>query len=516
MRFGTIEKMLQDPQAPKTTFLVADDTREVTMLLYHQPDIGVGSPEVLYVIYDENIGKYASLPSNILLVYKTASVREKLIQKFQRDDRETNVIFVHWSEQGALLNHLQMLFSSDKRRSSDYAAFLRMIISGHDLSYVLTEAARQCDRQLVAVDFSGKILAYSRNVTIMSSDWIQFINNGYCSAEFMEHCNDMVLKRPEISSKLECYVCQETGVVYYSSPIVINRMAQGYVFMLSETTDAPAQVYDMLPVISSVAGDYIQRHRPELSTSTQMYYRLMQDILEGESHDAILSRVRSAKLKVPRQMRALVITGYYYQNIMKYTTGLNNKLAPRFLPVPPIHYGNNLILVMDTEPAKTEYNQRTMDFLAKLAKTYHLIVGVSNEFYDLEDFARAYRQAEQALVLAGRLNQKDSIVYYKELAFFDLLRNLSAGEPMKNYCHPALEILRQYDITNNANLFNTLEVYIQTMLNLKETAERLFTHKNTIIYCRQRIVELTNIDFQNMEDIFNLAYSFRIYDYLGL
>ena len=366
------------------------------------------------------------------------------------------MVSVHWSEQGALLNHLQMLFSSDDRHAADYATFLRMIISGHDLSYVLTEAARQCGHQLVAVDFSGKLLAYSRNVSVLSPDRVQFIGNGYCSAEFMEHCNDTVLKRPVVSSKPECYVCQETGTVYYSSPIVINRMAQGYVFMLSEHNDASALVYDILPVISSVAGDYIQRHKPELSVSNQVYYRLLQDILEGESHDSI---------------------------------------APRFLPVPPIQHGNHLILIMDMEPSRAEYNQRTMTFLEELSKTYRLIVGVSNEFYDLEDFARAYRQAEQALILAGRLNLKDSIVYYRELAFFDMLRNLSAGEHMKSYCHPALEFLRQYDIANNTELF---------------------THKNTIIYRRQRIIELTGLDFQNAAEIFNLAYSFKIYEYLDL
>lgn len=516
MQFSTIVRMLQDTRPPQTTFLIADETREVTALLYHQPDTGAGSPDVLYVLYDEMIGKYSALPQNILLVYKTAVTRDRLLHKIRRDNPETNVVSVHWSEQGALLNHLQMLFSSDDRHAADYATFLRMIISGHDLSYVLTEAARQCGHQLVAVDFSGKLLAYSRNVSVLSPDWVQFIGNGYCSAEFMEHCNDTVLKRPEISSKPECYVCQETGTVYYSSPIVINRMAQGYVFMLSEHNDASALVYDILPVISSVAGDYIQRHKPELSVSNQVYYRLLQDILEGESHNSIVSRVRTAKLRVPKQMCALVITSYYYQNSILYSNGLNNKLAPRFLPVPPIQHGNHLILIMDMDPSRAEYNQRTMTFLEELSKTYRLIVGVSNEFYDLEDFAKAYRQAEQALVLAGRLNLKDSIVYYRELAFFDMLRNLSAGEHMKSYCHPALEFLRQYDIANNTELFTTLKVYIQTMMNLKETAVQLFTHKNTIIYRRQRIIELTGLDFQNAAEIFNLAYSFKIYEYLDL
>ena len=85
---------------------------------------------------------------------------------------------------------------------------------------------------------------------------------------------------------------------------------------------------------------------------------------------------------------------------------------------------------------------------------------------------------------------------------------------MRDFCHSALPVLQKYDAKNGTELFETARIYVETNCNQKETADRLHTHRNTISYRKQQIQQMTNIDFTNPGELFQLNYSFKIYAYL--
>ena len=63
--------------------------------------------------------------------------------------------------------------------------------------------------------------------------------------------------------------------------------------------------------------------------------------------------------------------------------------------------------------------------------------------------------------------------------------------------HPAIDRIRQHDAHNNTNYLETLRTYLLHEMNYQKTADRLFVHKNTVIYRIQRIEELF---FLNLHD----------------
>jgi len=85
---------------------------------------------------------------------------------------------------------------------------------------------------------------------------------------------------------------------------------------------------------------------------------------------------------------------------------------------------------------------------------------------------------------------------------------------LHHYCHPALQILREYDQTNKTELYLTLRTYLEYNKNLRATAEALFLHRNSLTYRINRINELTGLDFNNIHIMHSLIDSFRIEAFL--
>jgi len=470
------------------------------------------SNDILYICFEDSFFALDCLPHNMFIIYKTEAAKKRIRQKLEAS--HVNSIFAHFSKYAKTANFIQNMLSSVSENSDSYAAFLRMIVNGNDLSYIVNEASRQCRKQIIVLDFSGKILAHSKSWDVVDPEWESFIRNGYCPVDSMQHFYELFLKRTELSNKPNMYECETTGIIYLSSPIIVNTYPHGYVFMISKNTDLGTKAFDVLPVMSRVAADYIQRNYPAVNSSVQLYRSLIGDILQGESPESIKSRIISSRLKFPKKMRLILIRSYYHQNSIEYFKLLRSQLAAVFTPIPPIYYDNSIVIIQSLADNDKTQSEKELQHLSELADSNRLLAGISNEFSDLEMLAHHYCQADDALKLSARLRVEKNLNYYKDYSFYAMLSKLSVGEHMRNFCHPALNQLKDYDKNNGTNLFETLRVFTETNFNQKITAERLFTHRNTIAYRKQQISEISGIDFLNSEELFQLTYSFKVHNYL--
>ena len=67
------------------------------------------------------------------------------------------------------------------------------------------------------------------------------------------------------------------------------------------------------------------------------------------------------------------------------------------------------------------------------------------------------------------------------------------------FCQDVLGTLVAYDRTRNADLLQTLRVYFHCNGNAVESAERLFLHRNSLLYRLQRIEEILGVDLKDSQ-----------------
>ncbi len=109
------------------------------------------------------------------------------------------------------------------------------------------------------------------------------------------------------------------------------------------------------------------------------------------------------------------------------------------------------------------------------------------EAQDQSAVPASYREAKRAAEVCRESNTKDAIVHYDDLGIYLLLYRLQGTEELEEFKRIFLQPLLDYDHKYQGSLLKTLRTYFLCNCNVKETAERLFIHYNTVNYRFERI-----------------------------
>ena len=132
-------------------------------------------------------------------------------------------------------------------------------------------------------------------------------------------------------------------------------------------------------------------------------------------------------------------------------------------------------------------------------KEYTFFTGVSLNLPGLEKLSQTYLQARQTVDLSEKMDWKNMLVRYNELGVYQLLLAISDNEAKRNYYDNILGTLEKYDKNNRADYLDFLSTYLDCNCNINETADKLFVHRNTVVYKIKKISELLDCDLSEME-----------------
>jgi purine catabolism regulator len=124
----------------------------------------------------------------------------------------------------------------------------------------------------------------------------------------------------------------------------------------------------------------------------------------------------------------------------------------------------------------------------------NLYGGVGRPAADLAEWKDSYREASQSLLIAARLKERDPM-YFGDLSVYRLLFQLEGNPELEAFCREALGPLLEYE--GGGDLLETLEAFCERLGNLSQTAEKLFIHRNSLLYRMERIAQLAGLDMNN-------------------
>jgi len=140
-------------------------------------------------------------------------------------------------------------------------------------------------------------------------------------------------------------------------------------------------------------------------------------------------------------------------------------------------------------------------------------IGVSAVAAHASKVKDAYVQAREALRITRKLDRMhEQTVWFDDLGYLHVLYH--AG-PKVLHDNPYLPVLHTLNQENGADLFNTLEAYLDAGGNAVRTAQILSIHRSTLNYRLQRISELAKVDLSDPSTRINLQMAlklFRLFD----
>lgn len=124
----------------------------------------------------------------------------------------------------------------------------------------------------------------------------------------------------------------------------------------------------------------------------------------------------------------------------------------------------------------------------------------------IRDADASLREAKLALNCSRlpQFRRQGGATAFGELGALSFLCELSGSGPMQEYYREHVGALLAYDAEHNAGLVSTLECYFQCNQNLRLTAEKLFIHKNSVIYRLKKVESLLGISLSHGPAAFDL------------
>lgn len=169
-----------------------------------------------------------------------------------------------------------------------------------------------------------------------------------------------------------------------------------------------------------------------------------------------------------------------------------------------VRWGNDRLLFLQTDDdkertiAKIKTLQRSV--FEKYRVTFHVGCGKTA---DAKHVYESYKQAERALHVA---KQTEEIIFDEDLRLDMCLEDISLAtkqELIKRTIEPLM---------NDEELLQTLRTFFAHNLSLKQTAEALHIHINTLHYRLKKIQQYTNLNVRNFEHVITLYLAIRFLD----
>ena len=384
---------------------------------------------------------------------------------------------------------------------------LDQVLAGVETDQEIVDAAGMyLNLPMFYLDESYRIQAMTQNVEFETDEeWQHMRTKGFLSPE-----NALRMKE---SGDLDRLAAAERAVVfrpaYFPFPSVdVNIVCEGKFFgrlnLLCIRGETPRQ----LVAAAEVIARHLRRNalRGAKKPMGGPLLSMLADLLRGVAlSDSLISdrlnhlpewqtglfRVLSAHLEDNRDGQV----GMYYMQLL-------GELGLGSGAVSLIHEGRLAVILHAPEEAALE---SLTEKLKAFFRSQRISGGVSNAFARLGALQDHYSQAETAWAQNGGRG----IACYRD-CMLDHILSYIPREKRPLLISPDLARLMEADARQSLSLTATLEAYLACGCNLTRTAERLYVHKNTLLYRLHRIREILRCDLGDPDERLLLELSFRL------
>ena len=147
------------------------------------------------------------------------------------------------------------------------------------------------------------------------------------------------------------------------------------------------------------------------------------------------------------------------------------------------------------------------EFLAQSLKEelgLDVSVGVGPTVRELKDAALSYARAENALRYADVFEMQGNVHSYREFILVKMMEDI----PESKLAEYLSELTDEHskEVFDDEEMLMTAEAFLQSSLNVSETARNLYMHRNTLLYRLDKIEKATGLNLRSFSD----AVSFRV------
>ncbi|HHX66744.1 MAG: PucR family transcriptional regulator ligand-binding domain-containing protein [Miniphocaeibacter sp.] len=168
-----------------------------------------------------------------------------------------------------------------------------------------------------------------------------------------------------------------------------------------------------------------------------------------------------------------------------------------------IYFYNDMIISLISK--KLEGNKDILLDIIEIIKSIFeensrldISIGISDVFLNVEDIPKSYKKATLSYKIARKFNVPEKYIFYEDIESYEnLTRNIE---------NKVKKTLKSVDKELQQEYYDTIEALIMNDLNIDKASQQLYLHRNTVLYRKNKIIEIMGYDIFKMPYLFNTMY----------
>lgn len=371
---------------------------------------------------------------------------------------------------------------------------------------IVDRASLHIGAPMFYLDESYRVLAMTKSLDFPGdAEWVHMREKGYLSpgsAQRMKAAGDLDMLAPAHAP-----VVYRSDIYPYPSVICniwVNGAFVSRLNLLCVDGDTSPLMVRACDLIASHLGRVLE-HRGNLSGRGPLQSMLI-DLLRGVrlSEEFIADRLQAAPDLAGSLMQVYFadVKARDDRQLASYYASLLKRLYPEehFLPL----VWQEQLLLLAYGPGETAIDTLTVK-LAHFFTSHHLRCGAGNRFRSLRDLRGYFEQAAAALDSAA----EEGLFFYQDIMLEQMLSFIPADQA-RFLISPDILRLEEAAGQHSFSPVDTLRAYLECNCNLSRTAERLYIHKNTLLYRLNHIRGIIRCDLNDADHRLLLALSFKL------
>lgn len=252
----------------------------------------------------------------------------------------------------------------------------------------------------------------------------------------------------------------------------------------------------------------------DLRNNQDLEVDFVMDLLEGRLTDSVSVSHRREQLHWREHEKYYVLA---IDNIIDERTQQVLTELKKIMKQEVYRYGRYYVSIIGCEKWKKLERSDFMELISYLGERRGA-AGLSNGYLDLAQTNIALMQAIDSMKIGSLFTDKTVCFSRYEDRIFPFLFQIAEGQnmPLLSLCEPSILMLLEYDQEKKTEYFKTIATFLLNKMRLKETAEQLFVHRNTVYKRISWLREEYHFDFENEWEVAKLQLSILILGYLKL
>lgn len=385
---------------------------------------------------------------------------------------------------------------------------LDMIYREQGLDAIVAFAYPAFQNPFLIYDSSLKVLSYTKNDGSTDPLWTETVRQGTVTDLNKDAARELLLYLEKLDKYTQPFKHQSKDLTdpFFSCNIQIGGKRAGMIDLMERNHAVTPGQLDLLRMFSYLLTFELQKDAIRRENTGLIYNQLILELMEGTitDPDTLRSRLAAARWQTGRYIRTVwmvsansFLSGPEWKRIF-------DRLLYQGLDGRGILLKDSIFFLLSSgSPA---LDQDASAALTRFCEKYALRCGLSDPYTDILETHRMKNQSQLALRLSS-----DTVACFSRVRYQNLLTHCLRYPEPREILHPAVFLLSRHDREHQTEYLDTLSALFQSQYNQLNAARLLHIHRTTLYYRLQKIVELTEIQLDDADEMLYLQLSLALY-----